>query len=126
MDLIRDGGDQAAQEVPGGATRHLLVHLDEGEFRRSVDGDDEVELALRGSNLGDVDMKIADRIGLEFAFGRGFAFDLRQPGDPVALQTPVKGGARQMRDGGLQSVQAVVERQQSMSSECNDDGLFLF
>ena len=101
------------------------MHLDEGELRRSVDGDDEVELALRRSNLGDVDMKIADRIGLEFAFGGGFAFDLRQPGDPVALQTAVKGRARQMRDGGLQSVQAVVERQQSMPSECNDDGLFL-
>ena len=69
MDLVRDGGDQAAQEVSGGAARHLLVQLDEGELRRSVDGDEEVELALRGSNLGDVDMKIADRIGLEFAFG---------------------------------------------------------
>src|ERR1700728_2450594 len=53
------------------------------------DGDDEVEFALRGSNFGDVDMKIADRIGFEFALGGGFAFDLRQPGDPVALQTPV-------------------------------------
>ena len=31
--------------------------------------DEEVELALRGSNLGDVDMKIADRIGLELALG---------------------------------------------------------
>ena len=70
-------------------------------------------------------MKIADRIGLELAFGRGFAFDLRQPGDPVALQTPVKGRARQMRESGLQSVQAVVERQQSMPSEGNDDSLFL-
>ena len=125
MDPVRDGGDQAAQEVPRGATRHLLVHLDEGELRRSVDGDEQVELALRSSNLGDVDMKIADRIGLEFAFGGGFAFDLRQPGDPVALQTPVKGRARQMRDRGLQGIKAVVERQQSMPSECNDDGLFL-
>ncbi len=79
MDLVRDGGDQAAQEVPRGAARHLLVQLDESEFRRSVDGDKQVELALCSSNLGDVDMKIADRIGLEFAFGRGFAFDLRQP-----------------------------------------------
>jgi hypothetical protein len=52
MDLVRDGGDQAAQEVPRGATRHLLVHLDEGELRRSVDGDEQVELALRSSNLG--------------------------------------------------------------------------
>jgi hypothetical protein len=65
---------RGAQEVACGAARHLL----------------------------DVDMEIADRIGLEFAFGRGFAFDLRQPGDPVALQTPVKGRARQMRDCGLQ------------------------
>jgi hypothetical protein len=64
MDLVRDGGDQAAQEVPRGAARHLLAHLDKGELRRSVDGDDEVELALRSSNLGDVDMKVADRIGL--------------------------------------------------------------
>src|ERR1700678_380968 len=101
MDLVGDGGDQAAQEVSGSLARHLLVHLDEGELRRSVDGDDEVELALRGSNLGDVDMEIADRIGLEFAFGGGFAFDLRQPGDPMALQTPMKGRARQMRDGRL-------------------------
>jgi hypothetical protein len=97
------------------------VHLDEGELRRSVDGDKQVELALSSSNLGDVDMKL----GLEFAFGGGFAFDLRQPGDPVALQTPVKGRARQMRDGRLQGVKAVVERRQNMSSEGADDGLFL-
>ena len=50
MDLVRDGGDQAAQEVSRGATRHLLVHLDEGELRRSVDGDEQVELALRSQS----------------------------------------------------------------------------
>ena len=60
MDLVRDGGDQAAQKVPRGATRHLLVHLDEGELRRSVDGDEQVKLALRSSNLGDVDMKTSN------------------------------------------------------------------
>ena len=76
VDRVGDGGDQAAQEVSRGATRHLLMQFDEGELRGSVDGDEEVELALRGSNLGDVDMKLADRIGLEFAFGGGFAFDL--------------------------------------------------
>ena len=51
------------------------------------------------------DEVLADRIGLELAFGGGFPFDLRQPGDSMTLQTPVKGRARQMRDGGLQSVQ---------------------
>jgi hypothetical protein len=30
-----------------------------------------------------------------------------------------------MRDGRLQGIKAVVERQQSMPSESNDDGLFL-
>ena len=70
-------------------------------------------------------MKLADRIGLEFAFGGGFAFDLRQPGDPVALQAAMQRRARQMRDGRLQGVQAIVERQQSMPSQGDNDGLFL-
>jgi hypothetical protein len=48
-----------------------------------VDCDEQVELALRGSDFGDVDMKIADRIGLEFPLSGGFALDFRQPGDPV-------------------------------------------
>src|ERR1700677_734114 len=33
--------------------------------------------------------------------------------------------ARQMRDRGLQGIKAVVERQQSMPSEGDNDGLFL-
>ena len=43
----------------------------------------------------------------------------------MALQTPMKGRARQMREGGLQGVKAVVERQQRMPSKGDDDGLFL-
>jgi hypothetical protein len=46
-------------------------------------------------------------------------------GDPVALQASMKGGARQMRNSGLQGVKAVVERQQSMPSESDDHSLFL-
>ena len=59
-----------------------------------------MQLALRSPNFGDVDTKIVERIDLKFAFGGGFAFDLGQPEDPMALQTPVKGRAGQMRDGG--------------------------
>jgi hypothetical protein len=62
---------------------------------------------------------------LNFLFGGRFAFDLRQPRDRVPLETPMKGRARQMRDGGLQGVKAVVERQQRMPSERDEDGLFL-
>jgi hypothetical protein len=45
------------------------MQFNEGELRRSVDSDDEVELAPRGSDFGDVDMKIADRVSLEFPLG---------------------------------------------------------
>jgi hypothetical protein len=78
-----------------------------------------------GAPICAVDMKLADRIGLEFALRRGFAFDLRHPRDPVTLKTPVQRRARQMRDGRLQGVEAVVERQQRMPSEGDDDGFFL-
>src|SRR5580692_4762938 len=67
------------------------MQLDEGELRGSVDCDQQVELALRGSDFGDVEMKIADWIGLEFALGGGFAFDLREPGNPMAFANSDEG-----------------------------------
>jgi hypothetical protein len=67
----------------------------------------------------------ADRIGLELALGRSFALDLRQPRDSMTLKATMKGRARQMRNGRLQSVEAIVERQQRMPSEGDDHGLFL-
>ena len=76
MDPIGDSLDETAQEVRGRAARHLPVQFDEGEFGGPLNRDDEMELALRGSDIGDVDMEIADRVGLELALQRGFAFDL--------------------------------------------------
>ena len=85
-----DGFDEAAQELRGGAARHFLMQFDEGELRRPINGDDEMELALSGSNLGDVDMEIADRVSFKFTLGRRFAFDLWQPRDPVALKAAMQ------------------------------------
>jgi hypothetical protein len=99
------------------------VQFDEGELRGPIDCNDEIELALSGSDLGDVDMEIADRIDLELALGRGFAFDLGQPRDPMALQAAMQGRARQMRNGGLKGIEAVVERQQGMPPEGDHDRL---
>jgi hypothetical protein len=70
-------------------------------------------------------MKIADRIGLELALGRSFAFDLRQARDPMALEAAMQRRARQVRDGRLQSVKAIIERQQRMPSKGDDHGLLL-
>jgi hypothetical protein len=56
----------------------FFVQFDKGELGGAVDRHQQVELALRGAHFGDVDVKLADRVGLELALGRGLAFDLRQ------------------------------------------------
>ena len=60
-------------------------------FDVAVDGDEQVELALLRPNLGDVDMKVADRIALEFGLVWLVAVHLRQPADPMALKAAVQG-----------------------------------
>ena len=75
---VGHGCDQMAQEVGGDPGGRFLVQLDEGELGGSIDADEQVELALFGPHLGDVDMEEADRVGLELAL-RGFlTVDLRQ------------------------------------------------
>ena len=70
MDAIGDGLKESAEEVGGDADGGALVELSKGELRGAVDGNEEVELALLGPDLGDVDVEEADRISLEaFAYG---------------------------------------------------------
>ena len=49
-----------------------------------------MELAFLGPDLGDVDVEVADRIGLELLLRRLVAFDIGQAADAVALQTAVQ------------------------------------
>ena len=102
VDFVRDRRDQSFEEAAGDGRVGGLRKLDEREFGRSVDTDEEMELAFGRSYLGDVDVEVADRIGLELAFGRLVAIDVGQPRDAVALQTAMQGRARQMRDRCLQ------------------------
>jgi hypothetical protein len=67
----------------------------------------------------------ADRVTLELGTPRLVAVGARQAREAVALQTAVQAGAGQVRDGGLQRVEAVVQRQQRVAPERNDDGLLL-
>ena len=134
VDGVGHSLDEGAEEVACDALRGFLVQFDEGELGGSVDGDQQVKLSLGGVDLGDVaeirricrrDVEIAERVGLELAFGGDGALDLGQPGDAVALEAAVQGRAGQMRQGGLQGIQAVVERQQDMPAESGDDGFVL-
>ena len=125
VDLVRDGLNQPTQEVCGVAPGDRLAEFDKGELRGPVDGDKEIELALGGSNLRDVAMEIADRIGLELPLGRGLAFDLGQPGDFRGAASSGATTSASDADGRLKRVQAVVQRQQRMPAEGDDHRFFL-
>ena len=88
----------------------LLVQSNKGEFRRSVDRDEQVELAFCCAQFGDIDVEITDRIGFEFLFGGDLVLDLRQARDAVPFQAAMQRGSGQVRDRRLQRIEAVVER----------------
>ncbi len=90
VDAIRHGLDQRPQEVSGDLARGLLVQLDEGKLRGAVDGNQEVELTLFGSDLSDIDVEIAEWVGFEGAFFGLVSRDLWQTRDAVALQAAVQ------------------------------------
>jgi hypothetical protein len=68
-----------------------LVQFDIGELAGPIDGHEQVQLAFGRLHLGDVDVEIADRIGLELHLGRLVAFDFRQATDPMTLQAAMQG-----------------------------------
>ncbi len=89
VDPVGHHRDQAAEEVGRDAPGRPLVQLREGELAGAVDGDEQVELALLGAQLGDVDVEEADRVGLE-RLSRLRSLDVRQPADAVALEAPMQ------------------------------------
>lgn len=93
------------------------MQFHEGELGRTIDGDEQVEPAFGRVNLGQIDMEVAERIGLE-ARPLGFvAVDLRQSADPMALQAAMQRRAGQVRDRGLERVEAVVQRQECVAAK---------
>src|SRR4029077_20988567 len=101
------------------------VKLGKRKLRCAIDRHEEVELTLPGTNLGDVDVKVADWVAFERLLGDLVAGDLRQPADAVTLEASMQGRPGQVRNGRLQGIEAVVERQPRMLSEGDDDSLFL-
>src|SRR6266481_4825656 len=53
------------------------------------------------------------------------AFDRRKPADLVALEQSMQRRSRQMRDGRLEGIKAIVERQQRMLAERNSESFLL-
>ena len=125
MDFVGDGFDQGFEEVRGYPTISLFVQLGVGELRCAIDRHEQVELALLGSHLGNVDVKVADGIGLELLLGGLVALRLRQTADPMQLEATMQGGSCQVWNGGLQGIKAIVEWQQCVFTEGDDQRFFL-
>ncbi len=81
VDRERHGLDQGLQEGRGGDADCFFRSWAKANMR-FIDDDEEMQLALLGSHLGDVDMKEADRVRLELFLRRLVAFDLWQPAVP--------------------------------------------
>jgi len=91
VDFVRNGFDEGSEEVRGHLRGGPLMKLSERKLRRPINGYEEVQLALLGSDLGNIDVEVSDRIGFELALGARAIFHVWQPGYSMALKTAVKG-----------------------------------
>ena len=74
----------------GGQFPGLLVQLDVSEPGGAVDGHEEIQFAFSRLNLSNINVEVAQRIGLELLLGGLVAIDFGQSADVVALQTAVQ------------------------------------
>ena len=61
------------------------MQLNEGKLRGAIDGNKHVLLALFGAQLGNVDVKTADRVALELLLRRPITIDFRQAADTAKI-----------------------------------------
>jgi hypothetical protein len=73
-------------------------------------------------HLGNIDMEIANRIALERLLRLFVASNLRQPRHTVALKASMQRRTRQMGDGRLERIKAIIKRQSCVLAKRNNDG----
>jgi hypothetical protein len=124
MDLIGHSLEHVLQELPGRLPVSSCNELSDGELGRPVDTHEEKKLSLGRLHLGDVDvdrasgsppvrepLARANRIPLELLPTWLVALDIRQARDAMPLQAPMQRRSGQVRDRGLQSIKAIIQRQ---------------
>ena len=82
---------------------------------------EETELAFGSAKLGNVDMKVADGIALQFLLAWFVSFHLQQQSYAAALQAAMQRRSHQVWDGQLQSIEAVIKRQNGITADGDDD-----
>lgn len=99
--------------------------MSDGELGGPVDTDEEKEIAFGRLHFGDVDVKEADGVALELLPLGFVALDIRKTRDAVTLQAAMQRRSCQVRERGLESIEAISQRQQRVPSE-GDDCRLLF
>ena len=82
VNTVRHYLDEVLQERPGGLSVCFFYQLRYGEPAGSVNSNKEIELAFGGPHLGNVYVKVSDRIGLEPLLDQLVACNFRQAADP--------------------------------------------
>ncbi len=85
MDPVWHNPEQVFQELPCCSPIGFFNELGNGELAGPVDGHEEIELALSGLHLGNVDVKETDRVALEPLAPRLVPLDIGQARDAMAL-----------------------------------------
>ena len=103
------------------------AHSSSKAFGSAIHSDEEVEFALGSAHFGQIKVEVADGIGTELLLfhALGLCAQIGQAADAVALKAAMQSGAGQARNGGLQGVEAVVERQQGVLAKGGGNGLLL-
>src|SRR5262249_52163753 len=125
VDFVGDDCDQNLQEGRCRMSVSLLVELSKSKLRCAVNCDKQVKFAFFGAHFRDIDVEVADRIPLERLPAPCLALDRRKPADLVALEQSMQRRSRQIRDHRLESIKAIVERQQRMLAERNSESFLL-
>ena len=120
VDLVGHGFEHVLKEFPGRLSVGCRNELSDGELGSAVDTDEGKELALGRLHFRDVDVEEPDRIALELLSLGLVTLDIRQARDAMTLQTPMERRPCQVRDGGLQGIEAVVQREKRVAPERHD------
>jgi len=87
---VRHRLDQRAQEVAGDSGRHLLVQFHKSELAGAINRNQQIEPSLLSAHFGDVDVEVADGVGLKFLLGWLIAGHRGQAADAMPLQTTME------------------------------------
>jgi hypothetical protein len=87
---VGNGCDEIAQELGCIHLADFGIELSEGELGRAVNRYKEIQPAFGGLHLGDVNVEVADRVGLELLLRLFVTFDVGKPAGTVTAQAAMQ------------------------------------